>query len=264
MSEKQLDPKFNPFVARPKKTTKIDTMIAIVSGKGGVGKSTVTSLLATHTQRLGFQTAILDGDITGPSMARMFGITENARGDEDGIYPAITSTGIELMSSNMMLDKDDTPVLWRGPMIGTAVKEFYTDVLWGNVDVMYVDMPPGTGDVPLTVYQSLPLKGIILVTTPQDLVSMIVSKAVSMANQMHIPILGIIENMSYMECGHCGEIMYPFGQSRLDDFARTYDLPVLGKLPIRPRYNELADQGSVEEIVSQEFEEIVAGLFPQR
>lgn len=262
MSEKTLDPKFNPFFARPKKSTKIASMIAIVSGKGGVGKSTVTGLLATHTQRLGLQTAILDGDITGPSMARMFGIKENARGDEEGIYPAITATGIELMSSNMMLENEDTPVLWRGPMIGNAVKEFYTDVLWGEVDVMYVDMPPGTGDVPLTVYQSLPLKGIILVTTPQDLVSMIVSKAVSMANQMNIPILGIVENMSYMDCGHCGEKMYPFGQSKLEEFAATYDLPILAKLPIRPEYNEMADKGQVEEIVSDEFEAVVEKLFP--
>lgn len=261
MSTQALDPKFNPFFARPKKTTKIKSMIAIVSGKGGVGKSTVTSLLATHAQRAGLQTAILDADITGPSMGRMFGLRDNPQGAEDGIYPAITSTGIELFSSTMMLETEDTPILWRGPLIGNAVKEFYTEVFWGKVDVMFVDMPPGTGDVPLTVFQSLPLKGIILVTTPQDLVSMIVSKAVSMANQMHIPILGIIENMSYMECGHCGEKMYPFGQSKIEAFAQSYQIPVLAKLPIHPEYNELADTGLVEEIVNDEFASIIRGLF---
>jgi Mrp family chromosome partitioning ATPase len=261
MSAQPLDPKYNPFFARPKKTTKIKSMIAIVSGKGGVGKSTVTSLLATHTQRAGLQTAILDADITGPSMGRMFGLRENPHGSEEGIYPAVTSTGIELISSTMMLESEDTPILWRGPMIGNAVKEFYTEVFWGKIDVMFVDMPPGTGDVPLTVFQSLPLKGIILVTTPQDLVSMIVSKAVSMANQMNIPILGIIENMSYMECGHCGEKMYPFGQSKLETFAETYRIPILAKLPIHPEYNELADNGKVEEIVNDEFAAIVSTLF---
>ena len=261
MSTPVLDPKFNPFFARPKKTTKIKSMIAIVSGKGGVGKSTVTSLLATHTQRAGLQTAILDADITGPSMGRMFGLRDNPQGAEDGIYPAITSSGIELFSSTMMLETEDTPILWRGPLIGNAVKEFYTEVFWGKVDVMFVDMPPGTGDVPLTVFQSLPLKGIILVTTPQDLVSMIVSKAVSMAKQMNIPILGIIENMSYMECGHCGEKMYPFGLSKLESFAEAYQIPVLAKLPIHPEYNELADNGRVEEIVNDEFATIVSSLF---
>ena len=261
MSTQALDPKYNPFFARPKKSTNIKSMIAIVSGKGGVGKSTITSLLATHTQRSGLQTAILDADITGPSMGRMFGLRENPHGSEEGIYPAVTASGIELISSTMMLESEETPILWRGPLIGNAVKEFYTEVFWGKVDVMFVDMPPGTGDVPLTVFQSLPLKGIILVTTPQDLVSMIVSKAVSMAKKMNIPILGIIENMSYMECEHCGERMYPFGKSKLEAFAETYQIPILGKLPIHPEYNEMADNGQVEGIVNEEFATIVSALF---
>ncbi len=261
MSEKPLDPNFNPFKAHPKKTTKIKHMIAIVSGKGGVGKSTITSLMAVHTQRAGYSTAILDGDITGPSIGRMFSVTGAAHSTDNGIQPFYSKEGIRIISANMLLESETTPVLWRGPMIGNAVKDFYTEVEWGKVDVMYIDMPPGTGDVPLTVYQSLPLDGIIIVTTPQELVSMIVSKAIAMANTMHIPILGLIENMSYMECGHCGEKMYPFGQSKLPELAAEFDLPILAELSIHPEYSALADQGRVEEIVSPQFKKLVDELF---
>ena len=200
------------FMATPKPTTKIKKMIAVVSGKGGVGKSMVTDLLAVGTLRKGYKVAVLDADITGPSVPKAFGITEKAYGNEDGttIYPVISSQGVKLMSMNLLLDDDNSPVVWRGPVISGAVKQFYTDVEWEDVDYMYVDMPPGTGDVPLTVFQSLPIDGIVVVTTPQDLVSMIVEKAVKMAELMDIKIIGIVENMSYISCPCCGEKIYPY------------------------------------------------------
>ena len=189
----------------PNAQTKIKKIIAVVSGKGGVGKSLVTSLLAVNARRAGYKTAVLDADITGPSIPKAFGIREKAMGTDFGILPNKTTTGIEIMSTNLMLETDTTPVVWRGPVIAGAVKQFYTDVIWNEVDFMFVDMPPGTGDVPLTVFQSLPVDGIIVVTSPQELVSMIVEKAVNMANMMNIPVLALVENMSYFECPHCGE-----------------------------------------------------------
>ena len=202
------------FMATPKPTTKIRKMIAVVSGKGGVGKSMVTDLLAVGTLRRGYKVAVLDADITGPSVPKAFGITEKAYGNEDGtsIYPVISSQGVKLMSMNLLLDEENSPVVWRGPVISGAVKQFYTDVEWEEVDFMYVDMPPGTGDVPLTVFQSLPIDGIVVVTTPQDLVSMIVEKAVKMAELMNVKVLGIVENMSYIACPCCGEKIYPYGK----------------------------------------------------
>lgn len=258
MTEKQpLDPNFNPFKARPQKTTKIKKMIAIVSGKGGVGKSTVAAFLASHAQRAGYKTGIIDGDIVGPSMGQLFNVHGPLYGKDNIIEPVQTPSGLKVITSNMLLESDTTPILWRGSLITNAVKEFYTNVNWGELDLMIVDMPPGTGDIALTVFQSLPINGIVIVTSPQDLVSMIVSKAIEMANKMNIPVLGIIENFSYMTCEECGHKMYPFGQSKGLTIAEKYDLPLLAQLPIVPEYNELADQGRIEEVVSRDFDWLV-------
>ncbi len=209
------------FLAKPREDTRIKKIIAVVSGKGGVGKSMVTDLLASATLKKGYKTAVLDADITGPSVPKAFGLTDKALALEDGsgILPVTTTQGIKVMSMNLLLPSDGDPVVWRGPVISGAVQQFYTDVVWGDVDYMYVDMPPGTGDVPLTVFQSLPIDGIIVVTTPQDLVSMIVEKAVKMAEMMNIKIYGIVENMSYIACPHCGEKLYPFGKSAINEVA---------------------------------------------
>ena len=261
MSENQnLDPKFNPFKARPKKETKIKKMFAVVSGKGGVGKSTVAALLASHAQKSGFQTGLLDGDIVGPSMGQLFNIHTQAFGSDDGILPFETESGLKVITSNMLVESESRPILWRGALITNAVKQFYTDVAWGKLDLMVVDMPPGTGDIALTVFQSLPIDGIIIVTTPQDLVSMIVSKAIEMAQKMNIPILGIIENMSYMDCDECGKRHTPFGISKVKELAEKYNLPVIAQLPIVPAFNQLADEGRIEEIDSEDFSWLVETL----
>ena len=238
------------FMATPKPTTKIRKMIAVVSGKGGVGKSMVTDLLAVGTLRLGYKVAVLDADITGPSVPKAFGITEKAYGNEDGttIYPVLSSQGVKLMSMNLLLDEDNSPVVWRGPVISGAVKQFYTDVEWEEVDFMYVDMPPGTGDVPLTVFQSLPIDGIVVVTTPQDLVSMIVEKAVKMAELMNVKIIGLVENMSYISCPCCGEKIYPYGKSKLEEISAQYSLPILGRIAIDEKLSKAVDEGRIEEV----------------
>ena len=224
----------------------IGKVIAVVSGKGGVGKSLVTSLLAVLTQRNGQQAAILDADITGPSIPKMFGIHDKAMGSEEGIYPVETRTGIRTMSVNLLLENDTDPVIWRGALIAGTVKQFWTDVVWGNVDCMYVDMPPGTGDVPLTVFQSLPVDGIIIVTSPQELVGMIVEKAVNMAKMMNIPVLGIVENMSYIACPDCGRKIYPFGESQTARVALEHGIPVLAQLPMDPALARECDTGVIE------------------
>ncbi len=221
-------------------------VIGVVSGKGGVGKSMVTSLLAVAMNRREKKCAILDADITGPSVPMAFGLHGQASGTEEGILPVQTKTGIEVMSINLLLEEETAPVVWRGPVIAGAVKQFWTDVIWGDVDYMFVDMPPGTGDVPLTVFQSLPLDGIVIVTSPQELVSMIVSKAVNMAKMMNIPVLGIIENMSYFTCPDCGKQLHIFGESHVQQAAQEHGIPVLGKLPIDPSIPALADQGVIE------------------
>ena len=225
---------------------RVKRVIAVVSGKGGVGKSLVTGLMATLLQRAGKQAAVLDADITGPSAPKMFGITEKAYGCDEGILPAETATGIRLMSINLLLENDTDPVIWRGSLIAGTVKQFWTDVVWEDVDYMFVDMPPGTGDVPLTVFQSLPVDGIIIVTSPQELVGMIVEKAVKMARMMDIPVLGIVENMSYIDCPDCGKRLYPFGQGKTLEVAGRYSLPVLAQLPIDPAVAELCDEGHIE------------------
>lgn len=224
----------------------VKRVIAVVSGKGGVGKSTLTSLLAVTYNRRGKKTAVLDADITGPSVPKAFGITEKAMGTEAGILPAVTETGIEVMSINLMLKDETDPVIWRSPMIVGTVKQFWTDVIWNDVDTMIVDMPPGTGDIPLTVFQSLPVDGIIVVASPQELVGMIVQKAVKMAEMMNVPILGLVENMSYFTCPDCGKRHSVFGESHIDEIAEKYNTRVLAKLPIDPDLAVKIDKGQVE------------------
>lgn len=226
--------------------SKIKKVIGIVSGKGGVGKSLVTSMLTTAMQVKGNACAILDADITGPSIPKAFGAKGPAMQNELGLIPAETKTGIKLMSINLLLEKEDQPVIWRGPVISGVIQQFWQEVFWGDVDYMFVDMPPGTGDVALTVFQSIPVDGIVIVTTPQDLVTMIVKKAVNMANMMNVPILGIVENMSYLECPDCGKKISVFGESKLDEVSKEMNIPVLAKLPIRSEIAGLVDKGAVE------------------
>ncbi|MBO4360796.1 MAG: Mrp/NBP35 family ATP-binding protein [Eubacteriaceae bacterium] len=225
----------------------VKKVIAVVSGKGGVGKSSVTALCALMASRNGFNTAILDADITGPSIPKMFNVdNRDLSADDDGLYPAETLTGIKIMSMNLLMEDANRPVIWRSPVITGTLKQFWTEVNWGDVDYMFLDMPPGTGDVPLTVFQSFPVNGIIIVTTPQDLARMIVSKAVGMARLMNIPILGIIENMSYMVCPHCGEKISMFGESDLEEYAAKEGIKILGRLPIDPALSKAADEGIME------------------
>ena len=256
------DPK--SMLEKPLDSTKIRKVIAVVSGKGGVGKSMVTALLSVLSQRAGFQTAVLDADITGPSIPKMFGIHEQALGDDTSLEPICTKTGIKTMSINELLDDESAPVVWRGPVIAGAVKQFWTDVRWEKNDIMFIDMPPGTGDVPLTVFQSIPVDGIIVVTTPQQLVSMIVEKAVNMAGMMNIPVLGIVENMSYVECPDCGKKIEIFGESHANETAEKFGLPVLGKLPFNPKLAAACDQGLIELFdgnwLDQALEEITKSL----
>ena len=234
------------FYENPHELSSIKKVIGIVSGKGGVGKSLVTGLSAVISQRLGYKTAILDADITGPSVPKMFGIKERATGSDDGIYPVKTKTGINIMSLNLLTENETDPVVWRGPVIAGTVKQFWTDVIWGDVDFMFIDMPPGTGDVPLTVFQSIPIDGIIIVASPQELVSMIVEKAVNMAKLMEIPILGLVENMSYVSCPDCGKQIKIFGESHIDDTAKANGLEVLGKIPVEPKLAAACDKGMIE------------------
>ena len=228
------------------KLSHIKKVIGVVSGKGGVGKSLVTSMLAVEMSRRGYKTAILDADITGPSIPKVFGLHEKAEGSEDGIYPVKTKTGIEVMSINLLLDDEKAPVVWRGPVIAGTVKQFWTDVVWNEVDYMFVDMPPGTGDVPLTVFQSLPLDGIVIVTSPQELVSMIVSKAVNMASLMNIRVLGLIENMSYVLCPDCGKHIDIFGAGKTDAVAAEFGFDLLARIPLDARLAALCDKGALE------------------
>ncbi len=259
-AESCADRKPESLLAELNARSSVKKVIAVVSGKGGVGKSTVTSMLATAMQRAGKRTAILDADITGPSIPKAFGVSECAGADEQGLYPAITKTGIQVMSINLLLDNESDPVLWRGPVIAGAVKQFWTDVIWQDVDYMFVDMPPGTGDVPLTVFQSLPVDGVIIVTSPQELVSMIVSKAVKMANMMKIPVLGLVENYSYFRCPDCGGRHSLFGPSHLAEIAAQYHLPVLAQLPIDPAVADACDTGRAEELSTDELEAAIAAL----
>ena len=234
------------FLEKPHELSNIKKVIGVVSGKGGVGKSMVTSLLAVTMQRRGFKTAVLDADITGPSIPKAFGLHEKAMGDNNGIYPVMTKTGIEVMSVNLLLPDETDPVVWRGPVIANTVKQFWTDVIWNDVDYMFVDMPPGTGDVPLTVFQSLPIDGIIVVTSPQELVSMIVGKAVKMAEMMDVPVLGIVENMAYYECPDCKSRHSIFGESHIEEVAAKYGINSIAGMPINPKLAAACDKGMIE------------------
>ena len=224
----------------------IKKVIGVMSGKGGVGKSFITSLMASISNKNGLKTAILDADITGPSIPKAFGVHKKAFGTETSIFPVETASGIKLMSINLLVENEAEPVIWRGPVIGGAVQQFWTDVMWGDIDVMFVDMPPGTGDVPLTIFQSIPLDGIIMVASPQELVGMIVEKAANMARMMRIPILGLVENMSYVECPDCGKKISIFGESHVDEIAASYQIPVLAKLPVDPSLAAACDAGKIE------------------
>jgi len=254
------DRKAESLLAELNPNAKVNKVIAVVSGKGGVGKSTVTSMLAVAMARKGKRVGVLDADITGPSAPTAFGVNECQGANEDGIFPALTRGGIQVMSINLLLDNPYDPVVWRGPVIAGAVKQFWTDVIWEDVDYMFVDMPPGTGDVPLTVFQSLPVDGIVIVTSPQDLVSMIVAKAVKMAKMMNIPVLGFVENYSYLECPDCGKKINVFGKSHLEEIAAQFELPVLARLPIDPKVAEAYDSGLMETVNTDAVADVIAAI----
>ena len=234
------------FLAEPNELSNIKNVVAVMSGKGGVGKSLVTSLAAVTMNRLGYKVGILDADITGPSIPKAFGVSGEVRGTESGAYPLPSDSGIDIMSINLLLQNDTDPVVWRGPVIAGTVKQFWQEIIWQDIDYLFVDMPPGTGDVPLTVFQSLPVNGIIVVTSPQELVGMIVEKAVKMAKLMEVPILGVVENMAYFRCPDCGKEHSIFGESHLKEIASKFMLPILGRLPIEPRLAAAVDAGKIE------------------
>lgn len=234
------------LLAKPHELSHIKKVIGVVSGKGGVGKSLVTGLLAVSMNRQGYTCAVLDADITGPSIPKMFGIREKADGNELGVFPVMSSTGIGIMSINLLLENDSDPVIWRGPILSGTVRQFWTDVIWGDVDYMFIDMPPGTGDIALTVFQSIPVDGLIIVTSPQEMVSMIVSKAVTMAKRMGVPILGLIENMGYVQCPCCSEKIRLFGESHVEETAKRYGIDVLASLPVDPKLAQACDAGEIE------------------
>ena len=228
--------------------SRIKRVIGVCSGKGGVGKSLVSALLAVLSQRKGYNTALLDADITGPSIPKMFGLKGGLEKDKDGMCPRTSATGIKIMSANFLLKDETDPIMWRGPIISDIIKQFWRDVIWGEIDVMFIDFPPGTGDVPLTVFQNVDLDGIIVVTSPQELVSMIVKKAIKMANNLKIPVLGVVENMSYVKCPKCGEIINMFEGNSTKNISRQYDIPILAKMPVSPEFAKACDNGNVESV----------------
>ncbi len=245
------------LLAQANPHSNVKKVIAVVSGKGGVGKSTVTAMLAMAMQQRGRKVGILDADITGPSMAKAFNVHACSGASEEGLYPALTENGTQVMSINLLLDNETDPVLWRGPIVAGTVKQFWSEVIWEDVDYLFVDMPPGTGDVPLTVFQSLPVDGVIIVTSPQQLVSMIVAKAVNMANMMQIPVLGLVENYSYFQCPDCGKQHEIFGKSHIDEIALQYHLPVLARLPIDPSVAQKMDDGAAEQLPTADLQAAV-------
>lgn len=243
------------------KNSNIKHVIGIVSGKGGVGKSFVTASLANQMAQKGFNVGILDADITGPSIPKMYGLQGPAQANDEGIYPMTAENGIKVMSVNLLLPQEDEPVIWRGPILANMVKQFWSDVIWGDLDYLFVDMPPGTGDVPLTVFQSLPVEGIVIVSSPQDLVKMIVRKAYKMAQMMKIKVLGVVENYSYVLCPDCGKAIKIFGESHIDEIAAEMEMEVLGKMPINPLYAEAADQGAFHTVNNEYVEKAVEKLY---
>ena len=245
------------FLKPMNKYSDIKKVIGVVSGKGGVGKSLVSCLLASKCAKAGLKVGILDADITGPSVPKSFGITERAMQDDECLLPAVTSDGIKLMSINLLLEDVNSPVVWRGPVSSGVIEQFWSDVRWGELDYLFVDMPPGTGDVALTVFQSLPIDGIVIVSTPQDLVKMIVNKAYNMAKMMNVPVLGLVENMSYYICPNCNEKINIFGESKIEETAAELGVPVLAKLPINPEINKLVDAGKISEVEAKELDDFV-------
>lgn len=248
--------KTESFLKAPHARSSIKKVIAVVSGKGGVGKSLTTSLLASYAHKQGKSVGIMDADITGPSIPKMFGVSERATGSEEGIDPVLAPSGIQMMSMNLLLDSETTPVVWRGPVISGTVLQFWTDVVWKDLDLLFIDMPPGTGDVPLTVFQSIPLAGVVIVTTPQDLVKMVVEKAVTMARMMKVPVLGLVENMSYLTCPDCGRKIEIFGQSKAAAIAKEYGIPAISKMPLDAEIAKLADAGRIEDYDTQSLKEV--------
>lgn len=244
------------MLKEPHKQSKIKKVIGVVSGKGGVGKSLTTALLASYANKKGYSVGIMDADITGPSIPHMFGVHEHATGSEAGIDTVLTPSGMQLMSMNLLLDDETTPVVWRGMVISGTVMQFWTDVIWKDLDLLFIDMPPGTGDVPLTVFQSIPVSGIVIVSTPQDLVKMVVEKAVNMAGIMNIPVLGLVENMSYLSCPDCGKKIEVFGKSKADELASQYGILSTAKLPIDPKIASYADNGRVEDYETDALKEL--------
>ncbi len=248
------------FLEKPHEQSSIKKIIGVISGKGGVGKSSITAMLAVCMARKGFHTAILDADITGPSIPKMFGVKEKATGTDSALFPVASRGGIDMMSVNLLLENDTDPVIWRGPVIAGVIKQFWQDVIWRDVDYMFVDMPPGTGDVPLTVFQSIPLDGVIIVASPQELVSMIVGKAVKMAQMMNIPILGLVENMSYILCPDCGKQIPLFGQGGTEQYAQREGLALLAKMPVDPEIAQLCDRGEIESFQGDYLDAAIAAI----
>lgn len=247
------------LLKEPNASARIGKVYGVVSGKGGVGKSMVTGQLAVLARRAGYKTGVLDADITGPSIPKIFGVHERALADERGMLPVETETGIQLMSVNLLLDDETDPVIWRGPVIGGVVTQFWTDVIW-DVDYLFVDMPPGTGDVALSVFQSIPLDGIVIVASPQELVSMVVEKAVKMAEMMSVPIIGVVENMSYLVCPDCGKEIPLFGEGRTEAAAAAHHIPLLARIPIEPKLAQLADRGRIEDIETKELSRVMEAI----
>ncbi len=248
------------LLKEPHKASSIKKVIAVVSGKGGVGKSLTTSLLASYAQKKGLSVGIMDADITGPSIPKMFGVREHATGSAEGIDTVLSPSGMQLMSMNLLLDDETMPVIWRGMVISGTVMQFWTDVVWKDLDLLFIDMPPGTGDVPLTVFQSIPIAGIVIVTTPQDLVKMVVEKAVNMARIMNIPVLGLVENMSYLACPDCGKQIEVFGPSKAKELASEYNIPAIARMPLDGKISELADQGRIEDYDGSALQEVFAEI----
>ena len=244
----------------PHAQSSVKKVIGVVSGKGGVGKSLTTSLLASYAQKQGNSVGIMDADITGPSIPHMFGVTDRITGDETGINTVLSPSGMQMVSMNLLLDDATSPVIWRGMVISGTVMQFWTDVIWKDVDLLFIDMPPGTGDVPLTVFQSIPIAGIVIVTTPQDLVKMVVEKAVNMARIMNVPVLGLVENMSYLTCPDCGKKLEIFGHSKADSIAAEYGIPAVAKMPLDTRIASLADNGRIEDYETDALKEIYAQI----
>lgn len=248
------------MLKEPHKKSKIKKVIGVVSGKGGVGKSLTTSLLAAYAHKNGLSVGIMDADITGPSIPHMFGVTERATGGEEGINTVLSPSGIQMMSMNLLLDDETSPVIWRGMVISGTVMQFWTDVIWQDLDLLFIDMPPGTGDVPLTVFQSIPVSGIVIVTTPQDLVKMVVEKAVNMAKIMNIPVLGLVENMSYLSCPDCGKRIDVFGESKAKYIAAEYKIPAVARIPLDANISKLADNGRIEDYETDALKEIFESI----